>query len=71
MEVAHAQRVANKMTDDNTKLQGTAATIELTDYKQSTGEVSDDDDDNLSTGRPIGAGIGNDDGLQMTGLQVT
>ena len=67
--VAHDQRVASE-TDNDTKLQGTAATAELTDDEQSTGEASDDDND-ASTCPPARAATDDDDGLRMTGLQVT
>ena len=68
--IAHAQRVANKTTDDDAQSQGPAATADLTNNKQSTGDASDDDND-ASTCSPIRAATDNDDGLRMTGLQVT
>ena len=69
-EIAHAQRVANETTDDDTKLQGTAATTDLTNDKQSTGKAYDDNNDAI-TCQTIRVDTDNDNSLWMTGLQVT
>ena len=59
--VVHAQMVASE-ADNDTKLQGTTATAELTDYEQSTGDASDDDND-ASTCPPVRAATDDDDDL--------
>lgn len=61
-EVVNIQRGTTETTRDNTKLQGTAATIDLTDDKQSSG-VASYDDINLSTCKRVGAGKEDDGGL--------
>ena len=68
--IAHTQKVANETTDNDAKLQGTTTIADLTDDKQSTGDGSDDDDD-ASICSPVQVATDDDDGLWMTGLQVT